>query len=442
MDIATSRAREELDRRGVPFSEEQFLRQVRSGNKELIELLLLAGVSPNAALDGEPALAVAVQAGHKDIAQVLLNAGADPISLVDRLTTKERSKDFWEKLTSLSGTFTFIASLLIAFVGWYFTNAYNNRQLDWTRAQAQRDQENKEHQNRLSELQTVEKMIPHLTKDESSKHGALVAISILATRELAARFAEVYGGQGSIDALKQIATASPRAPTAPAVSALTNLAAQEKGDPSGPAHTALASVLTGKERSIVQLRDKYRDRSFCNGFVIDAQRGWIVTAGYCLLDPPDKDIAKKTIVQLWDGTRTAVHEIRATDRHLLAFLRIDASSLWQLEVSAHPPHPGDIVTLLSFDLSIKEPSSPLRVVLGRILEVGPRMFVDRAGSPKWSGIGLKWRQSSDVPGNAGAPLFDSEGNVACVTYQFGMNNEAECVAAEELRNALKAIAKT
>jgi Trypsin-like peptidase domain/Ankyrin repeat len=441
MDIATSRAREELDRRGVPFSEEQFLRQVRSGNKELIELLLLAGVSPNAALDGEPALAVAVQAGHKDIARVLLNAGADPIILVDRLATKERSKDFWEKLTSLSGTFTFIASLLIASVGWYFTNAYNNRQLDWTKAQAERDQKNKEFQNRLSELQTVEKMIPHLTKDESSKHAALVAISILATPELAARFAEVYGGQGSIDALKQIATASLRAPTAPAVSALTNLAAQEKGDHSGPARTALASVLEGKERSIVQLRDE--NRSFCNGFVIDAQRGWIVTAGYCLLEPADKDKVKQTTAQLWDGTRTAVREIRATDRHLLAFLRIDASSLWQLEVSAHPPRPGDIVTLLAFDLSIKEPSSPLRVALGRILEVGPMMFVDRAGSPKWSGIGLKWTQPSNVPGDAGAPLFDSEGNVACVTYQFcKLNMEAECVAAEELRNALKAIAKT
>lgn len=92
--------------------------------------------------------------------------------------------------------------MLVASVGWYFTNAYNNRQLEWTQAQARRDQESKEYQNRLSELQTVEKMIPHLAKDESSKRAALLAISVLATPKLAARFTEVYGGQGSVDALK------------------------------------------------------------------------------------------------------------------------------------------------------------------------------------------------------------------------------------------------
>src|SRR6266446_7830296 len=106
--MENSRAREELDRRGIAFSEEQFLRQVRSGNKEVVQLFLSAGVSPSAALDGEAALTVAARAGHKDIAQALLKAGTDPFPLVDSLQTKQKAKDFWEKLTSLSGVFTFM----------------------------------------------------------------------------------------------------------------------------------------------------------------------------------------------------------------------------------------------------------------------------------------------------------------------------------------------
>jgi len=438
---ATSRAREELDRRGVDFSEEQFFRQVRSGNKGLVKLLLLAGVSPNAALDGETALAVAAKAGHKDIAQVLLKAGADPVCLVDGIATKGKSKDFWEKLASFSGVFTFISSLLIASVGWYFTNAYNNRQLELTQAQTLRDQENKEYQNRLSELQTVEKMIPHLAKDEPSKRAALIAISVLATPKLAARFAEVYGGQGSVDALTQIAVANQKAPSAPAVSALTNLAAQEKGGRSGPARDALASVLQGKERSIVQLREN--NQSFCNGFVIDAQRGWIVTAGSCLWGSTALDRARQLTVQLWDGTLADVREARFTDRNLLAFVRIDARPLRQLEVSLNPLRPGDTVTQLAFDLGLKkESSTQLRVTLGRITEVGPMGFIG-ARSTQLSGMGLRVTlPSENAQGAAGAPLLDSEGNVACMTYQGDQNRMEECVAAEEIRDALKVIAKT
>jgi hypothetical protein len=439
--MENSRAREELDRRGIAFSEEQFLRQVRSGNKEVVQLFLSAGVSPSAALDGEAALTVAARAGYKDIAQALLKAGADPFPLVDSLQTKQKAKDFWEKLTSLSGVFTFMASLFIAGVGWYFTNAYNDRQLEWTKAQALRDQEYKEYQNRLAELQTVEKMIPHLAKDESTKRAALVAISVLATPKLAARFAEVYGGQGSVDALTQIATASPRAPTAPAVSALTSLAAQEKGDNSRPARDALALVLQGKEKSIVQLRVK--NQPFCNGFVIDAQRGWIVTAGYCLRGLGTGDMPQHVAVQLWDGVSASVRDAKFSDRDLLAFVRVDAPSLHQLILSSNALRAGDTVTKLAFDLGVEAPARQLRVALGRIIEVGAMSFFG-TGSSQLSGTGLRVTLPSEddkARGTAGAPLLDSEGNVACMTYQGDQNRMEQCVAAEEIRDALKTIAR-
>jgi hypothetical protein len=432
----TGPSRRELDRRGVPFSEEQFLRQVRGGNKEVVELFLLAGVSPNAALDSETALSVAAKAGHKEIAGALLKAGADPLDLVEGLQPREKSKDLWDKLGSLSGMFTLLSSLLIAGVGWYFTNAYNDRQLQLTKAQALRDQESKDYQNRLAELQAVEKLLPHLEKDESSKRAALIALSILATPKLAARFAEVYGGQGSIDALTQIAKANSGSPNSPAVSALTSLAAQEKGH-AKPASEALASVLQGKERSIVQFG--VNNRSFCNGFVVDALRGWIVTAGYCL-HGSDEGTPQQSTVHLWNGIGARIRDSKLSDHNLLAFVRVDPTSLGQLNLSSIDFRTGDNVTKLAFDLGSKEPSDQLRVALGRITEVGPMKFAG-AGAGGLSGKGIRVVLPSGnegAQGTAGAPLFDSEGNVACMTYQ-GDDRTEQCVAAEEIREALKAI---
>lgn len=435
----TDDSRNELKQRGIPFSQEQFLRQVRSGNKEIVELFLRAGVSPNASLDGEAAVVVAAKAGHKAIVQELVKAGADPATIVGHFKSREDAKDFWEKLAALSGVFTFMSSILIAAVGWYFTHKYNQRQLDWTKAQAGQEQENKAYQNRLSELQAVEKLIPHLAKDESSKHAALVALSVLASPKLASRFAELYGGQGSVDALKQIATASPNSPTAPAVTALTNLAAQDKDGISASARDALATVLQGKEKAIVQLRID-DNQPICNGFVVDGKRGWILTAAYCLRRPGG-DTTRQIRVQLWDGTRTNVRELKFTERNLLAFARIDAKPVQQLVLSSNLLRVGDSVTQLAFDFQTREPTYQLRVGLGRIIEAGPMLFIG-ATSSQPSAAGFKVALPSEsTGGKAGAPLLDSEGNVACMTYQGGRNGWEQCIAAEEIRDALKVINK-
>src|SRR5882672_65430 len=98
-------ARHDLERRGVPFSEEQFFRQVRGGNKELVDLFLNAGISPNASLDGEAALLVAAKKGHKEVAEILLKAGADPLAMLACTQESAKSKDWWARLASLSGVF-------------------------------------------------------------------------------------------------------------------------------------------------------------------------------------------------------------------------------------------------------------------------------------------------------------------------------------------------
>jgi S1-C subfamily serine protease len=436
-------ARRELQQRGVPYSEEQFLRQIKSGNADLVGLFLQAGISPNAALDGDTAIATAAKAGHREIVGLLLKAGADPLGLLTTLASKAKAKDSWEKLASLSGIFTFLSSLLIATVGWYFTNAYNDRQLEWNKNQSAREQENKEYQNRLAEMQTVERMIPHLANNEASKRAALVAISILASPKLATRFAEVYGGQGSVDALSQIATSTSTSSNsnAPAVSALTNLAAQESRTDSGPARDALARVLQGKEKSIVQLQRK-KD-AFCNGFITDAQRGWIATPGYCLDATTSK--ASEISVQLSDGSLAMVSELQFTDNKLVAFLRIDAPSLRQLDLSTHSFRVGDTVTKLAFDLQpSKSTTHPLRVAVGRIAGVGRMEFVsNRPGEILGEGFTVTLPpEEARTRGSAGAPLLDGEGNVACMTYQGDQQSNEQCLAADEIRAALRSLRKT
>lgn len=249
--LSVDDAKDELASRGMPFSEEYLVRYVRSGRVDVVALYLDAGISPDASIDGESALAVSANHGHEPVTRLLLAAGANPMGIVDGLKSSTSSRDGWGRLSSLSGVFTFVSSLLIAAVGWHFTNSYNERQLALERVQIRQERANKRYQNRLAEMQTVEKLIPHLTKDEPSKQVALIAISVLASGEIATKIAELYEGQGSIDALEQIARTG--AAEADAITALTNMAARETDRTYKPAHQALASVFEGRAKAIVRL---------------------------------------------------------------------------------------------------------------------------------------------------------------------------------------------
>jgi hypothetical protein len=389
-------------------------------------------------------VAVAAQAGRKEIVRALLDAGADPLALVERLHARQGRKDGWERLASLSGVFTFISSVLIAAVGWYFTSAYNERQHEWNKAQAAREQESREHQNRLAEMQTVEKMIPHLAKDEPSKQAALVALSVLASPRLASRFAEVYGGQGSVQALTQIAAANPKQATPAAVSALTAIAAREGVGDAGRAREALGTVLAGKERAIVKL--VLGSQPICNGFVADAARGWIVTASYCLASRPGDGGASRVTVQGADGTPLRVVTTRVSANRLVALVQVESPGLPELSLAGGPVATGDSVLQIAYDLLAPKPAAgALSVVLGRVVSIGPVDFHDAAASApvKATGITARLQTPSTLAGTGGGPLLDREGNVACMTYQAarapgGPEQIEQCVPAIAVRLALDA----
>lgn len=94
-------------------------------------------------------------------------------------------KDAWDKIGALA---PIVSGLLISVMAGYFTYSYNQQQL------------------RLQEIQTIEKFIPHLLGNEKSKKAAILAISSLTNTKLAARFASLFASEGTVSALKSIAT--------------------------------------------------------------------------------------------------------------------------------------------------------------------------------------------------------------------------------------------
>ena len=70
--------RKALEKKGLPFTQEAFLKEVRAGNREHVELFIKAGIDINAGdKDGSSALMIASEKDERDIAALLIKSGAD-----------------------------------------------------------------------------------------------------------------------------------------------------------------------------------------------------------------------------------------------------------------------------------------------------------------------------------------------------------------------------
>lgn len=71
-------ALKELKRRGIDFNPDSFLLAVETGDKNLLDLLLRAGINIHVKYgDGTPPLIMALKKGYTIVAQILLKAGVD-----------------------------------------------------------------------------------------------------------------------------------------------------------------------------------------------------------------------------------------------------------------------------------------------------------------------------------------------------------------------------
>lgn len=93
-------------------------------------------------------------------------------------------RDFWDKLGAIS---PILSGLLIASGAFMCTYSYNQQQV------------------KLQEAQTIEKFIPHLMGNETSKRMAILCLKSLVNTDLAAKYAAMFPSEGTLSALKQIA---------------------------------------------------------------------------------------------------------------------------------------------------------------------------------------------------------------------------------------------
>ncbi|MDZ4834637.1 MAG: hypothetical protein SGJ27_12735 [Candidatus Melainabacteria bacterium] len=98
--------------------------------------------------------------------------------------SQSRRRDFWDKLTAISPILSGVAIALSALLCTY---QYNQQQI------------------KLQEAQTVEKFIPHLMGNDTSKRMAILAMKTLVNTDLAAKYAAMFPSEGTLSALKTIA---------------------------------------------------------------------------------------------------------------------------------------------------------------------------------------------------------------------------------------------
>ncbi len=99
-------------------------------------------------------------------------------------TETTQKRDFWEKLGAIS---PIISGVAIALSALLCTYQYNQEQI------------------KLQEAQTIEKFIPHLMGNDTSKRMAILAMKTLVNTDLAAKYAAMFPSEGTISALKTIA---------------------------------------------------------------------------------------------------------------------------------------------------------------------------------------------------------------------------------------------
>lgn len=71
-------ARKELGQMNIDYTEDNFIKYIKRGDKVVVDLFLTAGMSPNLRNSVEdPILIIAVSKGHAEIVKLLISKGAD-----------------------------------------------------------------------------------------------------------------------------------------------------------------------------------------------------------------------------------------------------------------------------------------------------------------------------------------------------------------------------
>jgi S1-C subfamily serine protease len=393
LTMESDEARKKLETLAVEFSTDSFFKSLQGGDREVVQLFLDAGISPDVHNgESKAAVLVASESGQTEIARLLLNRGASPEPL---LVQGSKGKDTWDKITASAGILSFISSLLIAAVGGYFTYSYNQRQIDLNRTQADHDSTAKDQANKVLELEAIQKLIPMLTSaDEKGKTAALIAIQDLAHPELAAHLAVLFKGQGSVQYLQQAAS-SPN-PTAKrvAVQALSNIATSGNIPDSRMASSALSNVFENTRLSVVQLFGETAGGSISGSGMIVSSDGYILTNAHVVREV----ISHEVDVVIANGPKKYRGQvINVNEMDDLAIVKIQGDGFVPVHLAPHPVDIASAVIAIGYSFDRLDETA----LVGTVASTDSEHIYF---TPQLS------------PGMAGGPLLDSTGAVVGMIY--------------------------
>lgn len=140
-------------------------------------------------------------------------------------TTQKR--DFWEKLSAIS---PIISGAAIALSALLCTYQYNQEQI------------------KLQEAQTIERFIPHLMGNDTSKRMAILAMKTLVNTDLAAKYAAMFPSEGTMSALKTIEKTGDSRDKKIVSKTYQEIEANTKEDPNSVPHSLQTTVITSPEQ--------------------------------------------------------------------------------------------------------------------------------------------------------------------------------------------------
>ena len=125
----------------------------------------------------------------QEIKEALLRLEERQEKILAEYAAASKKRDLWDKISAIS---PIISGMAIALSALLCTYQYNQQQI------------------KLQEAQTVERFIPHLMGNDTSKRMAILAMKTLVNTDLAAKYAAMFPSEGTMSALKQIAKTGDR----------------------------------------------------------------------------------------------------------------------------------------------------------------------------------------------------------------------------------------
>lgn len=120
----------------------------------------------------------------QELKEALLRLEERQEKILAEYAAANNKRDMWDKISAVS---PIISGLAIALSALLCTFQYNQQQI------------------KLQEAQTIERFIPHLMGNDTSKRMAILAMKTLVNTDLAAKYAAMFPSEGTMSALKQIA---------------------------------------------------------------------------------------------------------------------------------------------------------------------------------------------------------------------------------------------